>query len=370
MVTASSKLNVDPMRVGLVGMGFGARVLLPALLDLPNVKVVALADAGSGRAAAAAAPMGAAAYDDGVALIRAAVIDAVVIAAPPAAQARLVEAALQREMPVYCEKPLGLTLADTERLTAKATENHMVTAVGFSMRYDRGVGALIDVVRRDEIGPVRRIAVTWTTAGGADPRRTWSWRDDPDCSGGILEEFCTHVFDYCSCIAAAAAERIYCRTFSRISVRPDGSGRMRTAPAANETDIVMSYVNGVTATMLVSNTAPGGIGHRIEVYGERGCACFLHRPPFAHNEGRVTVQTVAGSTRELSLPAGDADTPTDSRIPTVQANLRDFFSVLAGGMSARLAGFPEALAARRVAAAAATSDQIGVPVAVEHGSTG
>ena len=47
-----------PLRLGIIGLGFGAKVQLPAFLSIPDADVIALVDSGSGRAKQVAAGAG------------------------------------------------------------------------------------------------------------------------------------------------------------------------------------------------------------------------------------------------------------------------------------------------------------------------
>ena len=363
-MAAAEAAGGGTVRVGLIGMGFGAQVHLPALRQLEGVRVTALADGGSGRAAALAGD-GTTVHADGDALVAAADLDAVVVTAPPQHQARLSEAALRRGLAVYCEKPMGRSAAEADALAALAAARGLTTGVGFSMRYDRGVAALARAVREGHIGRLRRIAVTWTTAGGANPNRPWSWRDDPATCAGTLEEFCSHVFDYCRWIAGAEVERVDCAGVVRVADRPTGDGGRRPAPVPDEAEVRLGFAGGVAATLLVGNAQPGGLGHRIEAYGEAGMLRWWHEPPFAHDGGRVTLHRpdLAGGMAAVAMAPPDDPAPADSRVPAVRENLRAFLGALAGRPQPDMATFADGAAARRVVDAAIRSAAAGAGVA-------
>jgi predicted dehydrogenase len=335
------------LRLGVIGMGFGRSVLLPALAGIGDAEVVAVAGGG-------AAETGLPVYPNGAALLTDAVVDAVVIAVPPAAQGALVRQALGRGLPTYCEKPLGLDLSETEALAAQAAKTGLPTAVGFMMRYDAGLAPLIAAVRDGAIGAVRHIDVTWTTGGGANPARPWSWRDDPAAGGGVLSEFCMHSADYCCLMAGDDVAAIACRTTCRVPERPTVGGERRAAPAEDEAELTLHFVNGITAHLLVGNTRPDGIGHRVEVEGTQGTAVFTHAPPFTAGAAQAVLDTVAGRRPLVALPL-DPPAPSDSRTPAMRGLLRDFVAGVRGHQPPRLPGFADALLARRIVARAAAA---------------
>ncbi|WP_163284518.1 Gfo/Idh/MocA family oxidoreductase, partial [Enterobacter hormaechei] len=78
---------------------------------------VAIADPSAESAAARAAEFGiAATYASAAEMLAAGGLDAVDIAAPRAAHADLVRLAADHGLAVLCQKPLGTTLAEAERL--------------------------------------------------------------------------------------------------------------------------------------------------------------------------------------------------------------------------------------------------------------
>ena len=102
--------------MGVVGMGFGAGVHLPALATTDSIIVTGLADAGSGRAQAAAAKHApeARVFNNGLDLAGWSGIDAVSIAVPPRQQGAIVRAAIDAGKHIICEKPFGAGLRSEE----------------------------------------------------------------------------------------------------------------------------------------------------------------------------------------------------------------------------------------------------------------
>jgi predicted dehydrogenase len=82
-------------------------------------------------------------------------IDGLVIAAPAADHARLAEAALAAGKHVFVEKPLALTVADAERVTAAAAAADRVLMVGHLLQYHPAFLALRDLVASGRLGDLR-----------------------------------------------------------------------------------------------------------------------------------------------------------------------------------------------------------------------
>lgn len=145
------------VRVAVVGLGVMGRTHVQVLQGLEGVDVVAVADV-SPAAVVAAGPLIAAttvtaAYDDPLALVREADVDAVLVASSDASHAALVLACLRRGLPVLCEKPLTTSAADAlEIVRSEAAGGRRLVQVGFMRRYDPAFASVRDAVASGRVG--------------------------------------------------------------------------------------------------------------------------------------------------------------------------------------------------------------------------
>lgn len=131
--------NVPPhpgsQRVAVVGAGYFAAFHLEAWREL-GVPIVGVADLDPARAAGLARTFGAAgAFKSAEALLDAAEPTLVDVVLPPQAQAAVVRAALQRRLPVICQKPFGRTFAEARALAALAAEQRTPLVVHENFRF-------------------------------------------------------------------------------------------------------------------------------------------------------------------------------------------------------------------------------------------
>ena len=118
-------------------------------------------------------------------------LDAVVIATPSRLHAPMVEAALNKGIHVFCEKPFCLDWADSERLTAQAADKNLVAQVGYHYRY---VGAFAEMKRLIEASAIGRVTHVLAEAYGPvvlRPKRA-TWRTDKAEGGGCLYDYAAH----------------------------------------------------------------------------------------------------------------------------------------------------------------------------------
>ena len=126
----------EPLRVGLIGAGgMGALHAANLLKHAPGVALALVMDADPARSIDLARRLRSIACLDAEQLI--ANVDAVVIASPDETHAPLVLAAIAAGKPVFCEKPLAVTVAEaTAIVEAELAAGRRLVTVGFMRRFD------------------------------------------------------------------------------------------------------------------------------------------------------------------------------------------------------------------------------------------
>lgn len=143
------------LRVGVIGTGTMGEVHVRNLHGrVRGSEVVALADRGSGRAAALAQGLGIGiVHRDGHEVIRDPAVEAVVVASPDPTHAEYALACIAAGKPVLCEKPMATTAADALRvLQAEAAAGRRLVQVGFMREFDPPHRAVLDAVRSGRVG--------------------------------------------------------------------------------------------------------------------------------------------------------------------------------------------------------------------------
>src|SRR5690606_772649 len=119
-------------------------------------------------------------------------LDGVVIATPSALHAEQAEAALERGLAVFCQKPLGRTAAEARRVVAAARAADRLLAVDLSYRFTAGMQRIRGLVQRGELGHVYAADLRFHNAYGPD--RPW-FRDPRQAGGGCLIDLGIHLVD-------------------------------------------------------------------------------------------------------------------------------------------------------------------------------
>ncbi len=175
----------DTINIGLIGCGHIARwVHLPTLRRLPNVRVVAVADADPQRL-----PAGVPGFTDYRQLLDQPNLHAVVIAAPNAVHAELARAAFQCGKHVYLEKPLAPSRAEADAVLAAWKKAGTTGMIGFNYRFNPQYAALRGDIGR--IGKVVMVRSVFSLAWREPPE----WKKTRSTGGGVLLDLGSHHVD-------------------------------------------------------------------------------------------------------------------------------------------------------------------------------
>src|SRR6266446_3095635 len=156
------------IRVGIVGAntkaGWARISHVPAINGIPGLKLAAVATRNEQSAREAAEAFGADRwFSDPFAMMRDERIDLVTIAVKVPAHRKLVLAALNAGKAVYCEAPLGRTVAETEEMASAAGSSH--TAIGLQGRLNPAVRRAAQLLSSGKIGRPLNARIVSTNVG-------------------------------------------------------------------------------------------------------------------------------------------------------------------------------------------------------------
>jgi predicted dehydrogenase len=179
-------------RLGFLGLGWIGRNRLEALVQSDTAEVAALCepDAAALAAASSIAPAARVVSSYGELLEQA--LDGVVIATPSALHAEQAIAALERGLPVFCQKPLGRNGDEVMRVVSAAQARDLALGVDFSYRRARAVEELANIVRSGALGEIFAVQLTFHNAYGPD--KPWFY-DPKHAGGGCLMDLGIHLLD-------------------------------------------------------------------------------------------------------------------------------------------------------------------------------
>lgn len=181
--TITSKANMaKKVKWGVIGSGGIARrrTIPEGIMPARNAQLAAVCGVNRQANAVLARQYGAEAVDDVAALLQTD-IDAVYIATPPDLHREQAAACAQAGKHVFCEKPLGVSVADAEALIAACRCAGVRLGTAFMMRYQAQHQAALKLIQEGGLGtPVfgRAQLSCWY------PPMKGAWRQDPARAGG------------------------------------------------------------------------------------------------------------------------------------------------------------------------------------------
>lgn len=269
---APSEFADRPVRLALIGTGFGSQVHLPAIAHVDHTELVAICSRRQDRVDVIAARHGIpSASTDWRDVVNDPGVDAVIVATPPYLHHQMVIAALEAGKHVLCEKPLARNLAETRDMARLAQQAGVVAMVDHQYRYlpiRRRVKELLD---EGYIGTPHAINMIVFNSQLADPEETrFTWMMEQDKSGGMLRAIGSHYIDtmrwWLGDIDAVAGT---IGTMVNKRRLPD-STLTATVDADDNFAFMVQFRNGAIGSVHFSATAPVDAGESTTITGSEG----------------------------------------------------------------------------------------------------
>ena len=272
----------DPTRVGIVGAtvtpggsGWGANAHVPALHVLPDYDLRAVCTAHEETATASAERFGAElSFHDIDDMVVRPDIDLVVVSVRVPLHRQLVMAGLRAGKPVFCEWPLGATLAEAEEMADLARERGLRTAVGLQARSDPSIRYARDLIAQGHIGDVltANLSVMSQAVLERGPGRIWqavraNGANPLTIAGG-------HAID-ALCFILGEVVELSARVTTRITQWRDAETGVSVPVDAPDSIVVAARLeSGAEIAIQVASVPAQPTGTRLEIYGREG-ALFL-----------------------------------------------------------------------------------------------
>jgi UDP-N-acetyl-2-amino-2-deoxyglucuronate dehydrogenase len=189
-----SDKRLPVVNAGLIGCGRVAPRHAQSISELPQARLVAVADVIEGRAQRFAHDYGAQAYTDFRRLLDRPDVDMVSICTPSGLHAEMAIAAMQAGKHVVIEKPMALSLEDADRIIAAAALTGVKLCVVLQNRYNPPMQDLRRVVDEGRLG---RLILGNATVRWYRPQEYYEdgWHGTWAMDGGALMNQSIHHID-------------------------------------------------------------------------------------------------------------------------------------------------------------------------------
>jgi predicted dehydrogenase len=315
------------VRVGVIGRGFGARVVAPVFRDTEGCEVV---DVVTPR------------DDQGVtALCARRDLDLISVHSPPFLHRDHVRRAIEEGHAVLCDKPFGRELTDAQTMYDLAAEAGVVNLVNFEFRRHPARRELRALLRDEVVGTVEHLQ--WNAFHGVwrDLSRPFGWSFDRQLGGGWIRLSGSHTIDYVRWSLGEIVDAIGA-TRTTITERPDGEGRMHRCTAEDGYTALLRTEGGVSVTIDGTSTNPVERPNRVTVIGSEGVLELTNDNP-REEDARIVLHGPDGPKELFTFQQGDTYL---TQMREWAQMVRD--SVRSGGAEPDAPTFADGLACSRV----------------------
>ncbi len=254
-------MPLSKLPVGVIGLGRMGRIYADALAHrIPNARLVAIADVVESivqeQAELLEVPFATTDYRE---LLARADVEAVFVISPTSTHREVVIEAARAGKAIFCEKPIALTLAETDAIAEVLAQTGVFFQAGFMRRFDAGYA---EAWTKIEAGVIGR--PTTFKSIGRDPFCPNPAFADPSISGGLILDMAIHDFDLARWLMRDEVKRVYAEGALLACPELDAVGDIDNAV------ITLAFEGGAVGDVEVSRNAFYGYDIRTEVLGTEG----------------------------------------------------------------------------------------------------
>jgi predicted dehydrogenase len=149
---------MEPIRVGVIGIGVMGKLYSRIVSELPYTELCGVADIHFDKAEETAKRYDARAFRDSRELIRETSPDAVIISTPEDQHVEPVRHAAQTGIPIFLEKPIGITIQDGMKILQEVHDANISLMVGHTLRFDPRYTSARDAIQKGKLGSIVHMA--------------------------------------------------------------------------------------------------------------------------------------------------------------------------------------------------------------------
>ncbi len=242
------------MRVAVLGAGRMGAFRSRVLSEIPEVDEVVIGNRSVERAERLAEEIGGSAGT--VEQVIDSDPDAVIVSLSSEVHGEVLGRCIEAGVPVLCEKPIALTLSETEEIVEQAQSSGVVLQVAFQRRFDPGYARARREIEEGNLGTIYNIRMV---AHDAEP----SPESYIPGSGGIFRDLHVHDFDLARWLTGLEVERVHAvgnvRRFDRYAKHGD----------LDSSAIHLEMSDGLPIIITGTRQSPRGHDFRMEVFGSQ-----------------------------------------------------------------------------------------------------
>ena len=208
------------------------------------------------------------AADDWQMLVNDPAVEAIVIASPQSTHLAIAKAAFAKGKPVFCEKPMGVSLDEARAMTAAAEASNCANMIGFNYIRTPASRFAKQLIDNGEIGEIVWFRGEHTEDFCADPNEPASWRTEGEANG-TMGDLAPHMIN---------AARALMGPIKELNAQIETVHSMRGGIAVTNDDqaqMMCRFEQGAMGHLFFSRVATGRkMGYAYEIHGTKGAIRF------------------------------------------------------------------------------------------------
>jgi len=272
------------VRIGFIGTGFARTVQIPAFLMCENVEIASVASYSLANAEKTAKEFDIPHFtDDWRETVTNENVDLVCITTPPPLHFEQTLAAIENGKHVLCEKPMAMSVAESEKMTEKAKEKGVLALIDFELRFQQGRQKAFELLRGGEIGKIRHAKYNFRAPQRGSLDIPWNWWSDKTQGGGAVGAMASHIIDSFYFYLGTEASSVFCQLQTHIKQRKDPkTNEMRDVTTDDEAMFVFRFAENeftedATGLISLSVTEQPKYQNTLEFFGTKGAIRIEHR---------------------------------------------------------------------------------------------
>lgn len=272
------------LNIGLIGAGRMGRLHAENLAHhMARARLYAVTDVLPEAARNCAEQHGCIVASDYTQLLSDPALDAILICSATSTHAQIIRDAAHAGKHIFCEKPIALSLPDTDAALAAVNAAGVKLQIGFNRRFDATFHRVYQARASGEIGVPHLLHMI--SRDPAPPPM-----DYVKTSGGIFLDMTIHDFDMARHLVGSEVQEVFAR--GNVLFHP-GIGEAGDYDTAV---VMLHFANGALGTLENSRQAVYGYDQRVELLGSRGGVSTEN-----HYPNQVTVSHGQFVQRDLPL---------------------------------------------------------------------
>jgi predicted dehydrogenase len=207
--------------------------------------------------------------------------------------------AAEEKKSLICEKPIASTVSDAKEMVKAVESTTTPNMTMFNYRYIPAILRAKKWVNEGNLGKLFQSRFLYTKQSHLNPKRAFSWKDDPIISGGgAMIDLGVHVADLARFLVGDVS-RVTSANDRWVHYRPEAknSSTMRSITTEDAGVSILKFKDGTMGILEASKTSTGHPNTvRVELHGSKGALMwnsekthelYLHHQADGENNWRV-----------------------------------------------------------------------------------